>query len=64
MEGWEGFMAVRYGPGEWALYFDRDNDRLDSILSDSNMKRLEVSLVRKEMKQGKPEENANIVRKQ
>lgn len=24
MDGWEGFMAVKEGPGLWALYFDVD----------------------------------------
>lgn len=51
LEGWEGFMAVRYGPGEWALYFDRDDDRLDQILPGDEFKKLEVSLVRREIKQ-------------
>jgi hypothetical protein len=53
LEGWEGFMAVRYGPGEWALYFDRDDNGLEGIL-DPKMKRMEVVLVRKEMKQERP----------
>ncbi|KAF1982707.1 hypothetical protein K402DRAFT_466501 [Aulographum hederae CBS 113979] len=49
LEGWEGFVAVRYAPGEWALYFDRDDDGLGGIL-EPKVKRLEVELVRREMR--------------
>ncbi|KAF2466176.1 uncharacterized protein BDR25DRAFT_395950 [Lindgomyces ingoldianus] len=42
-EGWEGFMAVKYGPGEWALYFDRDDNGLEGILA-PEMVREEVVL--------------------
>lgn len=52
-EGWEGFMAVRYGPKEWALYFDRDDDGLKGIIGEE-MSTMEVMLVRRERKQGKP----------
>jgi hypothetical protein len=57
LEGWEGFMAVRYEPGVWALYYDREDDRLDAILPDPELKRLEVQLVRKERRMAKPEED-------
>jgi hypothetical protein len=50
LEGWEGFMAVEYGPGEWALYFDRDDDGLEGILG-PEMRKVEVVLVRREMRQ-------------
>ncbi|KAF2107381.1 hypothetical protein BDV96DRAFT_506319 [Lophiotrema nucula] len=56
LEGWEGFMAVRYGPKEWALYFDRDDNGLKGILDDE-MKKVEVVLVRREMKQAKPQDD-------
>ncbi|KAF2757533.1 hypothetical protein EJ05DRAFT_393245 [Pseudovirgaria hyperparasitica] len=53
LEGWEGFIAVKYGPGEWALYFDKEDDDLKGIL-DPEMRRKEVELVRKERKQRRP----------
>jgi hypothetical protein len=53
MEGWEGFVAVREGPGNWALYFDRDDDGLDGRFKRS----VEVTLTRKEMKKRKDEPN-------
>lgn len=49
LEDWEGFMAVKYGPGEWALYFDLDDNGLQGVV-DTNMMRVEVELVRKEMR--------------
>jgi len=54
LEGWEGFMAVRYGPGEWALYFDIDDNGLKGVLEPA-MSKKEVDLVRREMRQGKPQ---------
>ncbi|KAL1602585.1 hypothetical protein SLS60_006001 [Paraconiothyrium brasiliense] len=56
LEGWEGFMAVRYGRREWALYFDRDDDGLKGIL-DAKMRKMEVVLVRRERKQEKPNDD-------
>ncbi|KAF2100175.1 hypothetical protein NA57DRAFT_54274 [Rhizodiscina lignyota] len=53
LEGWEGFLAVRDAPGEWALYFDRDDDGLKEIVSHSKRK-VEVELIRKERRQRKP----------
>jgi hypothetical protein len=50
LTGWEGFMAVRYGPGEWALYFDVDDNGLQGVVGDE-MARMEVELVRKEKRQ-------------
>lgn len=52
LEGWEGFVAVEYGPQEWALYFDRDDDGMNGII-DSAMRVVEVVLVRRERRQGK-----------
>ncbi|KAF2796635.1 hypothetical protein K505DRAFT_158721 [Melanomma pulvis-pyrius CBS 109.77] len=49
LEDWEGFMAVKYGPGEWALYFDLDDNGLRGVVDDQMM-RVEVELVRKERK--------------
>jgi hypothetical protein len=50
LTGWEGFVAVRYGPGEWALYFDVDDNGLQGVIGDE-MLRMEVELVRKEQRQ-------------
>lgn len=52
LEGWEGFVAVEYGPREWALYFDRYDDGLDGIL-DPTMRVVEITLERRERKQSK-----------
>jgi hypothetical protein len=49
LEDWEGFMAVKYGPGEWALYFDLDDNGLQGVVGE-DMIRVEVELIRKEMK--------------
>lgn len=49
LEGWEGFMAVREGKGNWALYFDREDDGLEGLISPKKRK-VEVELSRKEMK--------------
>ncbi|KAF2638904.1 hypothetical protein P280DRAFT_550973 [Massarina eburnea CBS 473.64] len=49
LEDWEGFMAVQYGPGDWALYFDLDDNGLQGVLDESMLK-VEVELIRKEMK--------------
>jgi len=54
LEDWEGFMAVRYGPGEWALYFDLDDNGLKGVV-DAAMLRVEVELIRKERKVRKSE---------
>ena len=48
--GWEGFIAVQYGPGEWALYFDVDDNGLRGVIGD-DLVRVEVELVRKERRQ-------------
>jgi hypothetical protein len=48
--GWEGFTAVRYGPGEWALYFDVDDNGLQGVVPD-DMTRVEIELVRRERRQ-------------
>lgn len=53
LEGWEGFVAVREGPGNWALYFDRDDDALEGRFKRS----VEVTLSRKEMKKRKDQPN-------
>ncbi|KAF2690894.1 hypothetical protein K458DRAFT_426312 [Lentithecium fluviatile CBS 122367] len=52
LTGWEGFMAVQYGPGEWALYFDVDDNGLKGVVGDE-MLRVEVELVRREMRQAR-----------
>jgi hypothetical protein len=52
LEGWEGFLAVRESAGNWALYFDRDDDDLKDKVSPKK-RRVEVELTRKEMKKRK-----------
>jgi hypothetical protein len=56
LEGWEGFLAVRESAGNWALYFDRDDDSLDGIVPPKK-RRVEVELTRKEMKKHKDQDN-------
>jgi hypothetical protein len=53
LDGWEGFMAVKYGEGDWALYFDKDDDGLKDII-EPQYERVPIELVRKELKQAKP----------
>lgn len=50
-EGWEGFVAVQEDDGEWALYFDRDDDGLqgEGLIGGQGPRRmLEVQLQRRE----------------
>lgn len=47
LEGWEGFVAVEEEPGLWALYFDRDDDGLQTRVPEGT-RVLEVDLWRKE----------------
>ncbi|RDW59638.1 hypothetical protein BP6252_12725 [Coleophoma cylindrospora] len=49
--GWEGFVVVQEG-NFWALYFDRDNDKLKSKLK-AGIPVIEVELLRKELR-GEP----------
>lgn len=56
LTGWEGFMAVQYGPGEWALYFDIDDNGLQGVIGDDMLK-MEVELVRREMREPKTTTN-------
>jgi hypothetical protein len=50
--GWEGFVAVQEGPF-WALYFDRDCDKLKEKLPEGTVV-LEIELVRKETRTERP----------
>lgn len=50
--GWEGFFAVEEG-NFWALYFDVENDRLQSKIPEGTPV-LEIELQRIEMKIPKP----------
>ena len=54
LEGWEGFVAVREEPGSWALYFDQDDNGLKGILD--NHRKVEIQLIRKEKRQGRPDD--------
>ncbi|EXJ89965.1 hypothetical protein A1O3_03032 [Capronia epimyces CBS 606.96] len=54
LEGWEGFVAVHEGPGEWSLYFDRDDDGLKGKVTKKTV--LEVELTRKERRKGRGDE--------
>ena len=47
LEGWEGFVAVEESPGVWALYFDRDDNGLESKVA-RGTRVLEVELWRRE----------------
>lgn len=51
--GWEGFVAVQEGD-VWALYFDRDNDKLRSKVQPGTPV-IEVDLLRREMRTKRPE---------
>ncbi|KAF7858706.1 uncharacterized protein EAF02_011030 [Botrytis sinoallii] len=60
LEGWEGFCAVKKEAngektGIWALYYDRDDDRLVKKL-EKNRKVVEIELSRQEkrVRRGKP----------
>lgn len=50
LTGYEGFVAVRYGLGEWALYFDVDDNGLLGVVPD-DMAKVEIELVRRERRQ-------------
>ena len=57
-EGWEGFLAVREKKGEWAVYFDREDDGLKGKVLGRRM--LEVEIWRRERKKGREDaENKN-----
>lgn len=58
LEGWEGFVAVEEIPGVWALYYDRDDDGLQSKVP-LGTRVLEVELTRREKKERKPEPDAS-----
>jgi len=45
IEDWEGFVAVEEGPGEWAVYYDRKDNRLRGIVPDKRV--IQISLERK-----------------
>lgn len=51
--GWEGFCAVKEG-SFWAVYFDRDSDKLRSKIKDGTPV-IEIELIRKEIRASKPE---------
>jgi hypothetical protein len=54
LEGWEGFMAVEEGEGSWALYFDRDDNGLQSKGFKGRV--LEVEMTRKERRKARDDE--------
>ncbi|KAF2139212.1 uncharacterized protein K452DRAFT_352515 [Aplosporella prunicola CBS 121167] len=60
-EEWEGFVAVEEQPGQWALYFDRDDNGLRGKIQPGK-KSLEVTLKRIERK--KTKEDAEKEREQ
>ncbi|KAJ9653167.1 hypothetical protein H2198_007629 [Neophaeococcomyces mojaviensis] len=49
MEGWDGFMAVEDGDGEWSLYFDKDSDGLADKIDQSRSKRIAQIELHREM---------------
>lgn len=56
LEGWEGFLAVHVGPGEWQLFFDIDDNGLKGIIPPKT-RTVEVELERRERRVKKPEED-------
>jgi len=47
MDGWDGYMAVEDGRGEWSLYFDKDSDGLSGKIDESDTERVaQVELIR------------------
>jgi hypothetical protein len=54
LEGWEGFLAVRVAPGEWQLFFDRDDNGLKGIIPPKT-RTIEVELTRRERRNPKPD---------
>lgn len=51
-DGWEGFTVVEEKEGEWALYFDFDDDGLaEKVPMDKRI--MEVELTRKELRMQK-----------
>ena len=50
--GWEGFVAVKEGDF-WALYFDRDSDKLRSRVK-AGTPVIEIELLRREMRTPQP----------
>ena len=42
VDGWEGFMAVKEGPGLWALYFDVEGKPTYAILPQSHSKGVSI----------------------
>ena len=52
LDGWEGFCVVEEKEGEWALYFDWDDDGLDEKVP-MHKRVMEVELTRKELRMQK-----------
>ncbi|KAF8850881.1 hypothetical protein BDZ45DRAFT_679507 [Acephala macrosclerotiorum] len=48
-DGWEGFTVVEENPGEWALYFDMNDDGLEGKVG-LDKRIMEVELSRKEIR--------------
>ncbi|EXF73500.1 hypothetical protein CFIO01_12685 [Colletotrichum fioriniae PJ7] len=53
--GWEGFCAVLEDSGIWGLYFDCDGDSLRQKMKPEGRIVIEIELLRREMRTGKPE---------
>jgi hypothetical protein len=45
LEGWEGFVAVEEKKDTWAVYYDRNDDRLDALITGKRV--LQCSLERR-----------------
>lgn len=58
LEGWrKRFYAVEEEEGEWALYYDRDGDELESVLDEQDMLDcafVPVTLIRKIVEERPP----------
>jgi hypothetical protein len=60
-EGWEGFVVVEEEQGQWALYFDRDDNGLRNRVSGQHV--VEVDLIRMELDHYRPTETRQTIDK-
>jgi hypothetical protein len=58
-EGWEGFVVVEEEQGQWALYFDRDDNGLRNRVNGQHV--VEVELIRMELDHYRPTETRQTI---
>jgi hypothetical protein len=58
-EGWEGFVVVEKEQGQWALYFDRDDNGLRNRVSGQHV--VEVELICMELDHYSPTETRQTI---